>query len=118
MIVLSSSFIDLLASECDTILSTGEVHSLAVDSAMSDSAKISYNDLRTANAKLIELEYTKKQLDNCNHIVYNDSIIIDACEKEKQAIYKKYEVTKKVAIGFGTGFGATILAIIITAICK
>lgn len=41
-----------------------------------DSVLISYDDLRLANSKLIELEYEKQINNNLRSIIFNDSIII------------------------------------------
>lgn len=65
MTVLLSCSMNSLASEVDTISSTG-VHS-------SDSVLVAYNDLRKVNGKLIELKYEKEINNNLKEIIRNDS---------------------------------------------
>ena len=67
MIALLSYSINLLASENDTISSTGR----------QDSVLIAYTDLRKVNGKLIELEYEKEINRSLRSIITNDSIAID-----------------------------------------
>ena len=66
MIVLLSYSINLLAQN-NKHSSTGEL----------DSVRISYNDLRIVNSKLIELDYTKQINNKLYNIIRNDSIIIN-----------------------------------------
>ena len=56
-----------LASDCDTIPSTG----------WQDSVLIAYDDLRKVNGKLIELEYEKEINRNLKNIIANDSLAIN-----------------------------------------
>lgn len=73
MIVLLGCSINLSASNTDVdslYLSTGDVVQ------PNDSVLISYNDLRLANSKLIELEYEKQINNNLRSIISNDSIVI------------------------------------------
>lgn len=42
-----------------------------------DSVRVSYDDLRVVNSKLIELDYTKQINNKLYQIVHNDSIIIN-----------------------------------------
>ena len=77
MIVLLSCSINLLASNKDTCcacLSTGGV--VVKNTVVEDSVLVSYDDLRLANSKLIELEYEKKINTTLRSIIVNDSIII------------------------------------------
>lgn len=73
MIVLLGCSINLLANNTDVdslYPSTGErVNPI-------DSVLISYDDLRLANSKLIELEYEKQINNNLRSVIYNDSIVI------------------------------------------
>ena len=55
-------------------LSTGDV--VVQDIIVKDSVLISYDDLRIANSKLIELDYEKKINNKLRSIITNDSIII------------------------------------------
>lgn len=66
MIVLLSCSTNLLAQN-NKHSSTGGL----------DSVRVSYNDLRTVNSKLIELNYTKQVNNKLYQIVHNDSIIIN-----------------------------------------
>ena len=67
MIVLLAYSTNLLASEGDTIPSTGR----------QDSVLIAYDDLRKVNSKLVELEYEKEINKNLKNIIANDSIAIE-----------------------------------------
>lgn len=73
MIVLLGCSINLLANNTNVdslYLSTGErVNPI-------DSVLISYDDLRLANSKLIELEYEKQINNNLRSVISNDSIVI------------------------------------------
>lgn len=73
MIVLLGCSINLLANNTDSLVcntSTGErVNPI-------DSVLISYDDLRLANSKLIELEYEKQINNNLRSVISNDSIVI------------------------------------------
>ena len=57
-----------MQSEASTSSSTGCV-------CPDDSVLVSYNDLRNANAKMIELKYTKEANSKLKDIIRNDSII-------------------------------------------
>lgn len=72
MIVLLSYSINLSAkSDVDAnIPSTGEVVN------RSDSVLVSYDDLRLANSKLIQLDYEKKVNTKLRSIIANDSITL------------------------------------------
>jgi hypothetical protein len=66
MIVLLGCSINSLAQNIKHS-STGEL----------DSVRISYDDLRTVNSKLVELDYTKQINNKLYQIVHNDSIVIN-----------------------------------------
>lgn len=70
MIALLSCSTSLFANDSD-FPSTGEVDSRV------DSVLISYNDLRLANSKLVQLEYEQQINNNLRTIIANDSIIIN-----------------------------------------
>lgn len=73
MIVLLGYSINLSANNTDVdslCLSTGEVVQ------PKDSVLISYDDLKLANSKLIELDYEKQINSNLRNIISNDSIVI------------------------------------------
>ena len=81
--------------------------------ANDDSVKIAYDDLRKANAKLVELKYQKEINSKLNAVIANDSVIINNYKvivdsKAKQI--KKYKRERNVlAIG---GASAVILLIL------
>ena len=73
MIALLGCSINLLANNTnvDSLhLSTGDVVQ------PNDSVLISYDDLRLANSKLIELKYEKQINTNLRNVIANDSIVI------------------------------------------
>ena len=87
MIVLLSCSINLLAQN-NKHSSTGEL----------DSVRISYNDLRIVNSKLIELDYTKQI--KLYNIIRNDSIIINNYKNVNDNFNKtigKYKRQRNVA---------------------
>ena len=106
-IALLSYSINSLASESDTISSTGR----------QDSVLIAYSDLKKVNGKLIELQYEKEINKNLKNIIINDSIAIynlksginrisiDADRRVKRA-------KKERNIAGGIGIGAIVLLII------
>ena len=89
-IVLLSYSINLLAkSDYDaTFPSTGEVVN------RNDSVLISYDDLRRANSKLIQLDYEKQINTNLRNIISNDSIVI----RDYQVLNEKINKDRKKAI--------------------
>lgn len=114
MIVLLGCSINLLASNKHTngiYLSKGGV-------VVEDSVLVSYNDLRLANSKLIELDYEKKINNKLRSIITNDSIVI----KDYKVLNERINKDCKKAISqrnimFGS---ATVLFIttIITLLVK
>lgn len=114
MIVLLGCSINLLASNKhtnSTYFSTGGV-------VVEDSVLVSYNDLRLANSKLIELDYEKKINNKLRSIITNDSIVI----KDYKVLNERINKDCKKAISqrnimFGS---ATVLFIttIITLLVK
>lgn len=75
MIALLNCSINLFAND-NAILPTGERHN------SNDSVLISYDDLRIANSKLIQLQYEKEINNELRNVVHNDSIVISEYEKE------------------------------------
>lgn len=112
MIVLLSYSIN---SYSDTInnSSTGEL-------IQKDSVLISYDDLRTVNYKLIELNYEKETNTILRKIIRNDSLIIDTLtidniklnsEIEKlNRLNKKYKKQRNIV--FNVGLISTITTIL------
>lgn len=93
MIVLLSYSTSWCQNNNTTISSTGGL------TAKSDSVLIAYDDLRKANAKMVELKYEKEINDSLRSIIVNDEIIIgeynrkvDALNKQIKQETKKYKV--------------------------
>ena len=107
MIALLSYSMNSLASECDTIPSTGR----------QDSVLIAYDDLRKVNSKLIELEYEKEINKNLRNIITNDSVAINNL---RSRIYnmdgdcdrRVKQVKKERNIAGGIGIVAIVLLVI------
>lgn len=95
MIVLLGSFMSLSANDNQHSF-TGERVNVA------DSVLISYDDLRIANSKLMELEYEKRINTNLRQIVYNDSIVINDYAKLNEKLRnnnKKVKRQRNVCLG-------------------
>ena len=112
MIVLLGCSINLLASNKHTnciYLSTGGV-------VVEDSVLVSYNDLRLANSKLIELDYEKKINTTLRSIIVNDSIIIQHYKNSNALINKSYKKAirqRNIAIGGGVVFSIVTLLLLL-----
>lgn len=112
MIVLLGCSINLLASNTNvnhTYLSTGGV-------VVEDSVLVSYNDLRLANSKLIELDYEKKINTTLRSIIVNDSIIIQHYKSSNSLINKSYKKAirqRNIAIGGGVVFSIVTLLLLL-----
>lgn len=92
-IVLLSCSTSWCQNDNATISSTGELL------ATPDSVLISFDDLRKANAKMVELKYEKEINDSLRSIVANDEIImreykrnIDALKKQIKQENRKYKI--------------------------
>ena len=82
-----------------------------------DSVLVSYDDIRTANAKMVELNYEKLKNQNLIQIVANDSVIIESLRESiatEKKTTKKAKIRERVAecVGF-----AAIVGLIVT-LCK
>lgn len=117
MIVLLGCSINLLASNKHTnctYLSTGGV--VVEDAIVKDSVLVSYNDLRLANSKLIELDYEKKINTTLKSIIVNDSIIIQHYKSSNALINKSYKKAirqRNIAIGGGVVFSIVTLLLLL-----
>lgn len=117
MIVLLSCSINLLASNKETCcahLSTGGV--VVKNSSVKDSVLVSYDDLRLANSKLIELDYEKKINTTLRSIIVNDSIIIQHYKSSNALINKSYKKAihqRNIAIGGGIVFSIVTLLLLL-----
>ena len=89
MIVLLSYSTSWCQSDNTTISSTGEL------TAKSDSVLIAYDDLRKANAKMVELKYEKEINDSLRSIVFNDEIIIGECNRKVNVLKKQIKQENK-----------------------
>lgn len=115
MIVLLGCSINLLANNTNVYNLyhfTGEVIQ------PKDSVLISYDDLRIANSKLIELEYEKQINTNLHSIIHNDSIIIRDYKTINEKINKDCKKAirqRNIAIG---GTAIIVIATILTLLVK
>ena len=81
-----------------TISSTGEL------TTSPDSVLIAFDDLRKANAKMVELKYEKEINDSLRSIIRNDDIIMREYSRNVDALKKQVKQTKRqrnLAIGGG-----------------
>lgn len=78
-----------------------------------DSVLIAYNDLRTVNAKLTELKYSKEKINKLNLIIVNDSIIKESLINNFNVVEEKNaKLTKANKILTGTSVGLLIAFIV------
>lgn len=106
MIVLLVSSTSLLARPGSDVSLTGGL----------DSIMVSYDDLRAANAKFVELEYEKKARRSLELVVANDSVIISTISEHNKVLREKIKKSDKKNTYLATGLGAAILALIISLI--
>lgn len=81
-----------------TISSTGEL------TATPDSVLVAFDDLRKANAKMVELKYEKEINDSLRSIIKNDDIIMREYSRNVDALKKQVKQVKRqrnLAIGGG-----------------
>ena len=110
MIVLLSCSTSWCQNDNATIPSTGE------PIATPDSVLISFDDLRKANAKMVELKYQKEINDSLRSIIKNDDVIMREYSRNVDALKKQVKQTKRqrnLAIGGGllATFSLALLAI-------
>ena len=97
-IVLLSCSTSWCQNDNATIPSTGEL------TATPDSVLISFDDLRKANAKMVELKYQKEINDSLRSIIKNDDIIMREYSRNVDALKKQVKQVKRqrnLAIGGG-----------------
>lgn len=112
MIVLLSCSTSWCQNENNAIPSTGEL------TATPDSVLISFDDLRKANAKMVELKYEKEINDSLRSIIVNDDKIIREYSSYSDALKKQILQAKKQRnIAVGGGLLAT-LSLVVTLIFK
>ena len=86
-----------------TISSTGEL------TASPDSILIAFDDLRKANAKMVELKYEKEINDSLRSIIKNDDAIMREYRSNVDALKKQITQAKKQRnLAVGGGLLATI----------
>ena len=107
MIVLLSCSTSWCQNENDSIPSTGE------RIATPDSVLISFDDLRKANAKMVELKYEKEINDSLRSIIKNDDIIMREYRGNVDSLKKQIsQVKKQRNIAVGGGLLATLSLVI------
>ena len=112
MIVLLSCSTSWCQNDNDTIPSTGEL------TATPDSVLIAFDDLRKANAKMVELKYEKEINDSLRSIIKNDDIIMREYSSNVDALKKQVKQVKRqrnLAVGGGI---LITLSLVILAIFK
>ena len=104
MTVLLSCSINLSSSGQVANSSTG---------VLGDSVKISINDLRKANIKLIQLDYEKAINNNLRQIIVNDSVLAEQARQRYILLDRTCKKIKKQRnIGVGAAIGSILLFII------
>lgn len=112
MIVLLSCSTSWCQNDNATISSTGEL------TASPDSVLIAFDDLRKANAKLVELKYEKEINDSLRSIIKNDDAIMREYSSNIDALKKQIIQAKKQRnLAVGGGLLATI-SLVLLAIFK
>ena len=89
MIVLLNCSTSWCQNENYTISSTGELDNNI------DSVYISYDALRKANAKMVELKYQKEINDSLRSIIVNDNKIMREYSRNVNALEEQLKQTKK-----------------------
>ena len=109
MIVLLSCSISWCQNDNATISSTGEL------TANPDSILIAFDDLRKANAKMVELKYEKEINDSLRSIIKNDDAIMREYSRNVDALKKQITQAKKQRnLAVGGGLFATISLALLT----
>ena len=80
---------------------------------LGDSVKVSINDLRKANIKLIQLDYEKAINNNLRQIIVNDSVLAEQARQRYILLDRTCKKIKKQRnIGVGVAIGSILLFII------
>ena len=80
---------------------------------LGDSVKVSINDLRKANIKLIQLDYEKAINNNLRQIIVNDSVFAEQARQRYILLDRTCKKIKKQRnIGVGAAIGSILLFII------
>lgn len=112
MIVLLSYSTSWCQNENATILSTGEL------TAISDSVLISFDDLRKANTKMVELKYEKEINDSLRSIIKNDDIIMREYSRNVDALKKRISQVKRQRNIIAGGGLFAALSLVVALIVK
>lgn len=92
--------------------SSGQVANSSMG-VLGDSVKISINDLRKANIKLIQLDYEKAINNNLRQIIVNDSVLAEQARQRYILLDRTCKKIKKQRnIGVGAAIGSILLFII------
>ena len=110
MIVLLSCSISWCQNDNATISSTGEL------TASPDSVLIAFDDIRKANAKMVELKYEKEINDSLRSMIKNEDAMMREYRSNVDALKKQITQAKKqrnLAVGGGllTTISLALLAI-------
>ena len=98
---------------CFKSWSENDAYSSLTGELTNDSVLVAVSDLRTANAKMVELKYEKEINKNLREVVKNDSIIIKDLQLNTEAIEAKANKYKRERnIVGGTGIGVLILLVL------
>lgn len=109
MIVLLSCSTSWCQNNSATISSTGELN------ASPDSVLISFDDLRKANAKMVELKYEKEINDSLRSIIKNDYIIMREYSSNINALKKQVKQVKRQRnLAIGGGVLATLSMVLLS----
>ena len=112
MIVLLSCSTSWCQNDNATISSTGEL------TATPDSVLIAFDDLRKANAKMVELKYEKEINDSLRSIIKNDDLIMREYSRNVDALKKQVKQVKRQR-NFAVGGGILVtLSLAVLAIFK
>ena len=98
MIVLLNCSTSWCQNDNATISSTGELTNTP------DSVLISFDDLRKANAKMVELKYQKEINDSLRSIIKNDDVIMREYSRNVDALKEQVKQIKRqrnLAVGGG-----------------
>ena len=80
---------------------------------LGDSVKVSINDLRKANIKLIQLDYEKAINNNLRQIIVNDSVLAEQARQRYILLDRTCKNIKKQRnIGVGAAISSILLFII------
>lgn len=93
--------------------SENDAHPSFMGEVTNDSVLVAVDDLRAANAKMIELRYEKEINLGLKEIIKNDSVAIVALREDNSVIEqraKKYKRERNIA--GGTGIGVLLLLIL------